>query len=186
MYDKQLNKYCDKCPDLVESRRRITWGCGDVNSKVMFVGEAPGRNGCDITGIPFTQDPSGEYFQYALFCSKMEFKKVYTTNIVKCCPKHSYSADGEMRFANRTPTDQEVENCVQYLITEIDKVNPEIIFCIGKVSYDILINKTYSTKIKENIHIHYLVHPAFYLRQGKSRDYYAGYFRRKMREFGVI
>src|SRR5690349_16461869 len=57
---------CDRCPMLVASRRQIVHGYGDPRSRVVFVGEAPGRHGADRTGTPFSGDKSGRALQRIL------------------------------------------------------------------------------------------------------------------------
>jgi uracil-DNA glycosylase family 4 len=115
----QLNAHCVKCSDLVTSRNRVTWGYGNINSKVLFFGEAPGMHGCDITGIPFTLDKSGEYFQSMLKSVGWTKEDVYVTNIVKCCPS-----------GNRTPLPYEISNCSIFLEYEMIKIKPKYILGI--------------------------------------------------------
>ncbi len=117
----QPNIGCTKCAELMKSRKRITWGYGNESSNVVFIGEAPGRNGCDVTDIPFTRDPSGEFFQSMLAETQWTKEDVYVTNVVKCCPP-----------GNRDPEPKEVENCRVYLQYEITKVNPHWIVLMGK------------------------------------------------------
>ena len=57
-FNKEL-KLCKKCKSLVKSRKTVVTGYGDSDAEILFLGLAPGRNGADITGIPFTKDPSG-------------------------------------------------------------------------------------------------------------------------------
>lgn len=96
---KQMNTSCRRCPELVKSRKRVTWGYGDPHSDVMFIGEAPGRFGCDVTGIPFTRDRSGEFFQKMLSAVGLDKEQVYTTNIVKCLDGRTrvYLEDGSSK-----------------------------------------------------------------------------------------
>jgi uracil-DNA glycosylase family 4 len=66
----------------------ITWGVGNVaNPKVIFVGEAPGMNGCGTTGIPFYFDRSGFLLKWLLFKLGVAESEYYITNICKCTPK---------------------------------------------------------------------------------------------------
>jgi len=96
---------CERCLALTKSRKQVTYGFGKVPCKIMFVGEAPGQNGCNITGMPFTRDRSGRYFQQCLQQARFNFEEVYTTNICKCAPP-----------GNRNPEDKEIENCLPYLM----------------------------------------------------------------------
>jgi len=129
--------FCKKCPNLVQSRNQVVPGYGDFNSRLMFVGMAPGRNGADITGIPFTRDPSGVLFQECLIragfslednpkTEKPLIKNVFITNLVKCNPK------GENGL-NRTPSKKEIKNCSIYFSREVKKINPNLIVPLGKI-----------------------------------------------------
>jgi uracil-DNA glycosylase family 4 len=70
--------------------RSITWGVGNVaNPKVIFVGEAPGMNGCGTTGIPFYFDRSGFLLKWLLFKLGVAESEYYITNICKCTPKNN-------------------------------------------------------------------------------------------------
>ena len=128
---------CEKCPDLVESRQmyaygKPTFGFGNINSPIMFIGEAPGKWGCGVTGIPFTGDRSGDYFHKILKEGLgLEMTQVYTTNIVKYCPKD-----------NRTPTDVERNNCLQYLMTEIAYIQPFVVVTLGMSAAKVFLPET--------------------------------------------
>ncbi|GAI86895.1 unnamed protein product, partial [marine sediment metagenome] len=63
-----------------------TYGYGDIDSPTVFVGEAPGRDGCGYTGIPFTRDRSGKLYNWILNYLGVTLEDTYTTNIVKCWP----------------------------------------------------------------------------------------------------
>lgn len=125
----EVKKYvetCERCPNLVQSRvlypyGKPTFGYGNINSPVFFIGEAPGRYGCGTTGIPFNGDRSGDYFQKMLKeVLGFSLKEVYTTNIVKCNPEN-----------NRTPTEEERNQCMMYLATELHWVQPYVIVTLG-------------------------------------------------------
>jgi len=124
----QFNKFCMRCPELIKSRKRITWGYGNTKSPVVFIGEAPGYLGCDITGIPFTKDRSGEYFQSMLKTVDWDKDSVYVTNVVKCCPP-----------GNREPTDTEINNCNVFLQFELDLINPKYVILMGKPAMKIVL-----------------------------------------------
>ena len=117
---------CEKCPKLVYSRTlyeygKPTFGFGNPNSPLFFVGEAPGRYGCGITGVPFTKDRSGEYFQKILREELgLTHKDIWITNVVKCCPED-----------NRTPHPEEIENCYPYLAEELNIIQPYVIVPLG-------------------------------------------------------
>jgi uracil-DNA glycosylase family 4 len=150
----------------------------------MFVGMAPGRNGADITGVPFTKDPSGVLFQECLIhagfsletsprCVHPRLKNVYVTNLVKCNPKN---ADGN----NRTPSLEEIKNCASHYEKELTDINPEVVVLFGKVvtehilkkkilKFSVLHNKPIRT---ENRIILPFIHPSYVIRGAYNREKY--------------
>lgn len=167
---KQMNANCMKCPQLVKSRKRVTWGYGDPHSNIMFVGEAPGYLGCDVTGIPFTRDRSGEFFQKMLSEVGLDKNQVYTTNIVKCCTP-----------GNRTPTPQEMESCSIFLQHEIIEVKPKLIVLMGKQAIQVfypaitsVINnwgRCIEDKVIYSTTFMLIPHPAYIVRNLKDNEH---------------
>jgi DNA polymerase len=128
----------------------------------MLIGEAPGYLGCGRTGKPFVGDKSGEVYFRALKESGLEYDKVYTTNIVKCCP-----------LANRTPTKEEIENCRTWLKKEIEIVNPRVIVCLGRTAANWFglrqsLNSLVDIYNYEGRLVKVLHHPAYPLRCGSQ------------------
>lgn len=168
----QLNSHCTSCERLVKSRKRITFGWGNIHSKVMFVGEAPGYKGCDVTGIPFTQDNSGEFFQSMLSFVGWTKNDVYVTNIVKCCPP-----------GNDEPTPTEITNCITFLQYEIAKVNPAYIVLMGKPAMKVffpnipsIISAWDKQRILDGRTYILIPHPAYIIRNRKLTNYYKSSF----------
>lgn len=151
---------CEKCPDLVKSRKQIVNGYGNKHAAVMFIGICPGNHGllggADKSGIPFFGDRSGGIFEKMLNAIDMKRTEVYTTNIVKCRP----AAPGNLRY-NRLPTDKEIENCIPLLVEEIITIKPKLIICLGKIPYTNLFKRG---DIKTFV-IEYAWHPGFIARE---------------------
>jgi DNA polymerase len=123
---------CIRCPQLVASRRRIVHGYGDVESRIVFIGEAPGRHGADRTGVPFTSDRSGVRLQRMLVelglatiaaPGEPPGVRCFITNVVRCCPPN-----------NHTPTPAEVDNCTPFLAHELDLIDPRIVVPVGRLA----------------------------------------------------
>jgi DNA polymerase len=121
---------CTRCPALVASRSRIVPGRGDLQSRILFVGEAPGRHGADRSGVPFVGDRSGKVFSRIL--AELDLappeddgarRRCFVTNVVRCCPP-----------ANRTPTPREITACAPFLDAELTLVDPLIIVPVGLVA----------------------------------------------------
>ena len=124
---------CTRCPELAANRRCIVHGYGAPDAGVVFIGEAPGYKGGDLTGVPFTLDRSGVRLQRMLIelgLSKETDPRLeqpslrcFITNIVRCNPP-----------ANRTPSRAEVANCMPYLWQELDLIQPRIVVPVGNVA----------------------------------------------------
>lgn len=119
---------CVRCPLLVASRQRIVHGYGDPASRIVLIGEAPGRHGADKTGIPFSGDRSGARLRRMLEALGLADPgsgqlRCFVTNAVRCCPPN-----------NRTPTAHEVANCTAFLDAELKAIAPRLIVPIGRVA----------------------------------------------------
>jgi DNA polymerase len=123
---------CRRCPALVESRERISWGNGPPDAGVVVVGEAPGAGdpatdrwrGGNWTGLAYTSRHSGRRIR-ELLAEAGYAGDAYFTNAVKCFP-----ADGA--GSNREPTAEERANCRPYLRREIETVDPAAVVATGK------------------------------------------------------
>lgn len=119
---------CNKCDELVSNRTRISHGWGSTPATFMFIGEAPGTGGADVTGKAFTSRHSGAIFKRIIDLS--EIIDFYVTNIVKCRPRD-----------NRKPSLAEILNCSYIINEELRDVQPKIIVCLGKTAFNYIINK---------------------------------------------
>jgi len=130
---------CRRCPILAANRHRVVSGYGTVPAEVMFVGEAPGRHGADVTGVPFTRDRSGRRLQALLIrvglsleqdpsVERPRLRYCFLSNIVRCNPP-----------GNRRPTAAEVAACRPYLLQEIADVHPRILVPVGLLASQILL-----------------------------------------------
>lgn len=104
---------------------------GNLNPKVFFIAEAPGRQGADRTRKPFWGDKSGENFQKFLDSINLKRKDIFITNAVLCSPR-------KPNGANRNPKKSEMKNCSNFLKKTIDLINPKIIVTLGAVSLEAL------------------------------------------------
>ncbi len=104
---------------------------GTLTPKIMFIAEAPGRNGADRTRIPFHGDASGETFEKLLASIKLSREEIFITNTVLCSPRKPSGA-------NDKPTKTEIRNCSDFLRRTIEVINPPIIATLGAVALDAL------------------------------------------------
>lgn len=103
-------------------------GEGNHHAKIMFIGEAPGKNEAE-TGKPFC-GASGRILDELLNSVGIQRQDVYVTNIVKDRPP-----------ANRDPLPHEIEAYAPYLDMQIEIIQPQIIATLGRFSMVYIINK---------------------------------------------
>ncbi len=113
-------KVCTNCA-LHEGRTRSVFGKGNPSTKVMFIGEGPGREE-DLKGEPFV-GRSGQLLTKIIEAIDLTREEVYITNIVKCRPPQ-----------NRDPLEDEVRCCERYLVDQIDVIKPRLICALGRVA----------------------------------------------------
>lgn len=144
-------KDCRRC-GLCETRRSVVFGEGPLNSKVLVVGEAPGKTE-NLFGRPFVGD-SGRALRTALAATQelLGSFRFFVTNVVGCRPCDA--ANGP----NRAPVPEELEACSSRLVELIDILNPKVIVSAGRISERQL------KKLK--IASSYIEHPASFLRRG--------------------
>ncbi|MHB1346689.1 MAG: uracil-DNA glycosylase [Candidatus Humimicrobiaceae bacterium] len=119
-------KDCSKC-DLALSRTKFVFGSGNANSKIMFVGEAPGKNE-DLQGKPFVGQ-AGKLLDGLLDLIGHKRTEVFIANVLKCRPPQ-----------NRDPRPEEIFFCKNYLFEQIEIIDPLIICTLGKYSTQLLLD----------------------------------------------
>jgi uracil-DNA glycosylase len=112
---------CPLCK-LSRSRKNAVPGDGQLSSKIMFIGEAPGKNE-DEQGKPFV-GAAGMILNQALEKAGIKRAEVFITNVVKCRPPN-----------NRLPENDERSICRQYLDRQISLIAPKIICILGSTAY---------------------------------------------------
>jgi uracil-DNA glycosylase family protein len=115
---------CRGCP-LWERATQAVCGEGGAKARVMLVGEQPGDQE-DLTGKPFV-GPAGRVLDEALEKAGVDRKDVYVTNAVK---HFSWEPRGKRRM-HKTPAQQEVAACLDWLLGEIRLITPRLIVCLG-------------------------------------------------------
>ena len=106
---------------------RLVFAAGNPQSRVMFVGEAPGRDE-DIEGMPFV-GRAGKLLDRMLAAIGLDRTCVYIANIVPWRPP-----------GNRTPTPQEAQICLPFLHRQIELADPDILVCLGNPSAQTLLS----------------------------------------------
>lgn len=101
--------------------KNLVFADGNPQARVMFVGEAPGRDE-DIQGLPFV-GRSGQLLDRMLQAIGLERSSVYIANVVPWRPP-----------GNRTPSPQETEICKPFIIRQIELVTPDVLVFLGSAS----------------------------------------------------
>lgn len=103
-------------------------GEGSHYAKIMFIGEAPGRNEAQ-TGRPFC-GAAGKVLDELLASVGIDRKDVYVTNIVKDRPPF-----------NRDPLPEEIKVYAPFLDRQIDIIQPQVVATLGRFSMDYIMRK---------------------------------------------
>ncbi len=154
---------CRRCK-LSNRRINIVFGEGDPDARLMFIGEAPGREE-DLQARPFVGDAG---MLLTRLIERMGFKRedVYIANIVKCRPP-----------MNRDPEIDEIEKCRGFIERQIEIINPAVIMSLGRISVQTLLGNTKLkiTAIRGNffdykgIPLMPTFHPAYLIRNPKDK-----------------
>lgn len=117
---------CQRCA-LGATRTTLVFGVGDPRARLLFVGEAPGRNE-DLKGEPFV-GAAGRLLDELLASIGFTRDDVYIANILKCRPPE-----------NRDPRPDEIVSCLPFLQRQIEILNPEVIVALGAHAARTLLN----------------------------------------------
>ncbi len=131
---------CKRC-ELCETRTTIVFGVGNPCAKVMFIGEAPGRQE-DLGAEPFI-GAAGKYLNELLAVAGLERKDVYIANVLKCRPPQ-----------NADPLPHQIETCTPFLREQVRAINPLILVTLGRfASQFILKTDTGISQLRGTVHI---------------------------------
>ena len=136
-YDQLFDQLADEaaacviCERMRERKAVLSRLNGALNPRVMFIAEAPGRNGADRTRIPFHGDASGRNFESLLDSIKLTREEIFITNTVLCSPRKPSGA-------NDKPSRSEIRNCSDFLRRQIELINPPVVATLGAVALDAL------------------------------------------------
>ena len=119
---------CHRCP-LGDTRTRLVFGVGDPHARLMFVGEAPGKNE-DLTGEPFV-GAAGKFLDELLASIGLDRTQVYIANVLKCRPP-----------GNRDPQPVEIATCTPFLANQIRLIDPVVIATLGKFATQYVLDTT--------------------------------------------
>jgi DNA polymerase len=116
---------CTRCSGLAATRKTVVFGAGNANADLMFVGEAPGATE-DEQGLPFV-GRAGKLLDQLLGEIGLARENVWIGNVLKCRPP-----------GNRDPLPVEIDNCREYLLRQIELIEPSVICTLGNFSTKLL------------------------------------------------
>ncbi len=116
---------CVRCPELAATRKTVVFGAGNADAELMFVGEAPGASE-DEQGVPFV-GRAGKLLGTLLEEIGLLRTDVFIANVLKCRPP-----------GNRDPLPVEIENCKEYLLRQVELIEPTVICTLGNFSTKLL------------------------------------------------
>lgn len=159
--DKSI-KSCKKCRLFRDTKNAVP-GEGDINSEIVFVGEAPGKVE-DETGRPFV-GRAGMLLEKMLKRIEKSRKQVWIGNIIKHRPPD-----------NRDPLPDEINACQPYLTMQLKIINPVLVVTLGRFAMNYFykegkISRDRGKLIRTKNHVIYPVyHPAAALRNGSMME----------------
>ena len=163
---KKKIQFIENC-DLKKNATNLVFGDGNINSKIMIIGEGPGANE-DAEGKPFV-GRAGKLLDKMLAAIKLDRTKVYISNVVNYRPP-----------SNRKPTEVEIERYLPYLKSHIEIIDPKILLLLGStalntlIGNDVVISKARGQWFQKEIGmvkpwIIASFHPAFLMRQPEQK-----------------
>ena len=156
---REYTSTCEKC-GLCTDRTQVVFGVGSPTAKLVFVGEAPGRDE-DRQGEPFV-GRAGQLLTRIIETMLKPWTRadVYICNVIKCRPPE-----------NRDPRPEEIWECEPYLLRQLELLQPAVIVTLGKFAAQTLLkDKTGMMRLRgtwreyHGIPLMPVVHPAYVLR----------------------
>ena len=123
---KAMIEAYDGC-GLKKTATQVVFSDGKPGSRVMLIGEAPGRDE-DIQGKPFV-GKSGQLLDLMLGAIGLDRNTVYIANAIYWRPP-----------GNRPPTAEESAQCLPFIKRQIALAKPEIVVFVGGVSAKTMLN----------------------------------------------
>ncbi len=170
---------CRRCK-LHVTRTQIVFGTGNPRAKLLFVGEAPGREE-DLQGEPFVGQ-AGQLLNKIIQAIQLSRAQVYIGNIVKCRPPE-----------NRNPEPDEIMACEPFLLKQIQAIRPKLICALGTFAAQTLLKteeKISSLRGKfhayQGIPLMPTYHPAYLLRNPNRKREVWEDMKRIKREYDQV
>ncbi len=153
---------CGRC-QLGKTRTNLVFGVGNPRARLVFVGEAPGRDE-DLKGEPFVGE-AGQLLTKIIQAMGFAREEVYICNVLKCRPPN-----------NRNPLPSEIEQCHPFMLRQVKAIGPEAIVALGTFAAQTLLQtKEPISRLRGRFHDYHGIplmptfHPAFLLRNASMK-----------------
>ena len=153
---------CRRC-SLGEGRTNLVFGVGNPHARLVFVGEAPGRDE-DLRGEPFVGE-AGQLLTNIIQAMGFERSEVYICNVLKCRPPN-----------NRDPQPAEVEACGSFMFRQVRAIGPQVVVALGRFAAQTLLStKAPISQLRGQFHDYHGIplmptyHPAALLRDASLK-----------------
>jgi uracil-DNA glycosylase len=153
---------CNRC-QLGRTRTNLVFGIGNPHARLVFVGEAPGRDE-DLQGEPFVGE-AGQLLTKIINAMGFQRSEIYICNVLKCRPPN-----------NRNPLPSEIEQCHPFMLRQVKSIGPEVVVALGTFAAQTLLQtKEPISKLRGRFHDYHGIplmptfHPAFLLRNASMK-----------------
>ncbi|HLO25559.1 MAG TPA: uracil-DNA glycosylase [Geobacteraceae bacterium] len=154
---------CGRC-GLGATRTNLVFGVGNPAARIVFVGEAPGRDE-DLQGEPFVGE-AGQLLNRVINRMGLKREDVYICNVLKCRPP-----------GNRNPEPPEIEQCGPFMLRQVKAIGPEVVVALGTFAAQTLLGtKAPISKLRGHFHDYHGIplmptfHPSFLLHNKKDTE----------------
>jgi uracil-DNA glycosylase family protein len=137
---REQARRCQDCP-LWANATQTVFGAGNPHARAMLVGEQPGDEE-DKKGLPFV-GPAGRLLDRALEAAGVDREQLYVTNAVK---HFKWQLRGKRRL-HKTPAQREIDACNQWLLREIEAIQPQVIACLGATAAKALLGRDFKVSV---------------------------------------
>ncbi len=176
---RQLIGQCTRCP-LHKGRKNLVFGEGNAQARLVFVGEAPGREE-DLMGRPFVGEAGRLLTRIIENGMGLKREEVYICNVIKCRPP-----------GNRDPEPAEVKTCLPFLMKQLEIINPEVICILGRIAGQALLGRDFKITRDRGtwfelkaVPVMPTFHPAYLLRNPKAKRAVWEDIQKVMKKLGI-
>jgi uracil-DNA glycosylase family 4 len=154
---------CYRC-QLGKTRTSLVFGVGNPQARLIFVGEAPGRDE-DLQGEPFVGE-AGQLLNRVITRMGLKRADVYICNVLKCRPP-----------GNRNPEPPEIEQCGPFMLRQVKAIAPEVVVALGTFAAQTLLGtKAPISKLRGHFHDYHGIplmptfHPSYLLHNREDKE----------------